>query len=221
MVSQQQHQERAVALAGLMQACHLVTGIARTGMVSQDSLAGSLAAIFVTSPDSAFDVYADGSGARTGLRLCAEVLGDLKVSEYADDLRYLAAVLRLEKRLRRSPELLAAVGRGIDEAQVLMSTTQREPADASIVARLASVYEQTAGTLEPRIRVQGQQKHLQEETNTRRIRALLLSALRSAVLWRQLGGHLRQCILSRGSLIHAINTAEERLNLTAPTNDIN
>lgn len=204
--------ERALAFAGLLQACHLVTGLARTGMVSQDSLVGSLESVFVTNPETTLDVYATGNGVRTGLRLIMEIIGDLNFSEHGDTIRYVLAVIALEKRLRLNPEVLQAIGAGISNIQEHRIAQGLSVADEACVNRLSELYEETAGRSEPRIRVQGQQKHLTNRANQARIRALLMAALRSAVLWRQLDGRLSQCVLGRGKLLRSTNRAQTILN---------
>jgi len=204
--------ERALALAGLLQACYLVTGLARTGMIGQDSLAGSLESVFVTNPETTMDVYGSGNGVRTGLRLIMEIVGDLNINEHGDTIRYAMAVLGLEKRLRASPEVLRAIGAGISNIQEHRIAQGFSVADDDCVNRLSELYEETAGRSEPRIRVLGQQKHLTNPANQARIRALLMAALRSAVLWRQLDGRLSQCILGRGGLLRSTDHAEKILN---------
>lgn len=202
-------EDRALALGGLLQACHLVTGIARTGLVGQDSLTGTLESVFVTNPDSTFDVYKDGQGVRTGLRLLHEIVGDMSLAEHGDTVRYAMAVLGLEKKVRRLPECLRAIGAGISAIDEHRCLHALSAADDQVIQRMARLYEETAGTIEPRIRVLGLQKHLNNEVNTQRIRALLLAALRSAVLWRQLGGSLSQCLLGRRRLLAAANNVAE------------
>jgi len=44
-------------------------------------------------------------------------------------------------------------------------------------------------------------RYLQQSTNAARIRALLLAGIRSARLWRQLGGHRWQLLFSRRKLL--------------------
>ncbi len=44
-------------------------------------------------------------------------------------------------------------------------------------------------------------RHLQQTDNAAKIRALLLAGIRSARLWRQLGGHRWQLIFSRRKLL--------------------
>lgn len=204
--------ERALALAGLLQACYLVTGIARTGLIGQDSMTGTLQSILITNPESTLDVYPEGNGIRTGLRLIMEVFGDLQLAEHGDTLRYATAVIGLEKKMRAEPAIMARLGEGIAEISAYRETHSLSASEPELVERFSRLYEETAGTIHPRIRVLGQQKHLNNSVNTTRIRALLLAGLRSAVLWRQLGGTMSQFILGRGKLISAANKSSELIN---------
>ncbi len=204
--------ERALALAGLLQSCYLVANIARTGLVGQDSLTGSLDAVFVTNPETALDVYRGGNGVRTGLRLLYEILGEFRISEHGDVVRYAMAVLALEKRLQKTPEVMRELGAGLSRVAEIKAVEGVQTSQESIITELSDLYEKTAGTSEPRIRVLGQQKHLAERSNTLKIRALLLAALRSAVLWRQVDGRLSECLLGRRKLLAAANKAELLVN---------
>ncbi len=204
--------ERAMALAGVLQACHSVTGLARSGLIGQDSLAGSLQSILVLNPESTFDVYPEGNGIRTGLRLIMEILGDLQLSEHADTLRYATAVINLEKKVRSDSVVMGKLGDGIAGINEHLESHSLAVAEPDMVDRLSRLYEQTAGTIHPRIRVLGQQKYLNNSSNTSRIRALLLAALRSAVLWRQLGGSQSQFILGRGKLLRSAERCAEIIN---------
>ena len=202
-------EERALALAGLAQSCYLVAGIARTGMASQDNLAGCLESIFVTNPNETMDVYNGGNGVRTGLRLVSEILGELKISEHSETIHYLMAALSLEQRLSRTPNLMRSLGAGISAIQEHRNLNELAATDEDIISRLSQLYEETAGTVKPKIRIQGKQKHLANTMNTSRIRALLLAAIRSAVLWRQLDGTRSQWFLGRGKLLKANNRVSE------------
>ena len=204
--------ERALALAGCLQACYLVVGVARSGLVGQDSLQGTLESIFVTNPEKTIDVYAGGNGVRTGLRLCMEIFADFDFSTHGETLRSALAVINLEKKVARTPELLRSVGAGISAIEQHRNLNALGATEDDVVERLSTLYEETLGKVEPRIRVLGQQKHLQNRANTARIRALLLAALRSAVLWRQLDGHLTQFIFGRGKLLRSVNKAAENIS---------
>jgi high frequency lysogenization protein len=196
-------EERALALAGLVQSCYLVAGVARTGMASQDNLTGCLESIFVTNPNETLDVYKDGHGVRKGLRLVTEILGELNISEHRETIHYVLGVLSLERRLRQTPKLMRSLGAGISAIQEHRHLNELSATDEDVISRLSRLYEDTAGTVQPRIRIQGQQKHLANTMNTSRIRALLLAAIRSAVLWSQLEGRRSQWLLGRGKLLSA------------------
>lgn len=79
---------------------------------------------------------------------------------------------------------------------------------ATILARLADLYRTNLSPLKPRITVVGNPLYLQQPGHAQRVRALLLAAVRAAVLWHQLGGrrrHLlfrpqREVMIARGML---------------------
>ena len=56
--------------------------------------------------------------------------------------------------------------------------------------------------LAPKIQVAGNPQHLSLEANQKRVRALLLAGIRSAVLWRQLGGKRRDILFFRKKLLN-------------------
>ena len=198
-----------MALAGLIQSCYLVSGVARSGLIGEDNMSGSLESIFVTHPNQTADVYRNGNGIRTGLRLLTEILGDGNYSDYIETVRYASAILTVEKQLRDKPEILRAVGAGLSNIQEQQAEHELLVTSEEIINRLSSLYEKTIGTVEPRIRVQGQQTHLKSHANTCRIRALLLAGLRSAVLWRQLGGNLIGLFFGRRRVLAGASEAAD------------
>jgi high frequency lysogenization protein len=69
------------------------------------------------------------------------------------------------------------------------------------LANLAGCYSETISTLSPRIVVLGEHGHLSNPDVANTVRALLLAAIRSAVLWRQCGGNRLQLLFGRRKLI--------------------
>jgi high frequency lysogenization protein len=200
------YQRRVLALAGTLQACHLVSSITRTGMASQDAMDSSLRSVFVLNPDSIADVYAGTDGVRVGLKLAAEVVTGFDFREHADLLRYTFAVIGLERKLAGEPRLLRELGAriaSVDERRHLNDDGTRVLDEETVVA-LATVYEGTLSQVEPRIKISGRQNLLQQTVNVNRIRALLLAAVRSAVLWQQVGGRRWQLALARGQMSQAL-----------------
>ena len=74
-----------------------------------------------------------------------------------------------------------------------------------MVAGLGSLYADTVSTLRPRVMVQGNPHYLGQAGVVAEIRALLLAALRSAVLWRQSGGSMWDFVFRRREMAAAID----------------
>jgi len=194
--------DKFLALAGIFQAAHLVQQIARTGMVDQATFASSIHSIFRIDVDSPEDVYAGAENLTYGAKILQVQLGNsqnnvatVKQKRDIEVTKYVINVMVLEKKLAKHPELLNKVSLGVEKA-----TAQAEhfsQTHENVIANLAEVYSQTISTLRPKIIVNGEQNHLSNPDNTNKIRALLLAAVRSAVLWRQCGGKRWQILLKR------------------------
>lgn len=184
-------EKRILPLAGIVQAVHLVVSAAKHGMVAQDSLDKTLAPIFVQNPGSIAEVYAGTKNIQLGLNLLNDMLNDFSAETHGDVVRYSLAVMGLERALAAAPEKLSALGNDIERIDLERETEMP-------IKSLADSYEKILGTIEPRIKISGNRGHLQNLANIQRIRALLMAALRSAVLWHQVGGRRWQLLLQRG-----------------------
>ena len=193
--------DRTLALAGMFQAFELVQQVARHGSIDPDELKIVLSTLFVTDPEDALSVYGDYSNLKKGLEL---VTRQLNKNPDAELTRYLINVLHLERKLSRKQELLQSVAKGIEQTRKQM---EHYPLPHSnIIASLAGIYSDTISTLKPRIIVSGEQGHLANPDNAGKARALLLAAMRSAVLWSQCGGSRWQILLQRRSFAHEATT---------------
>ncbi|WP_425331378.1 DUF489 family protein [Proteus mirabilis] len=74
-----------------------------------------------------------------------------------------------------------------------------------VLASLGSLYADTISHLKPRVMVQGNPHYLGQAGVVAEIRALLLAAVRSAVLWRQLGGSYWDFLFGRKAMIEAVD----------------
>jgi len=203
------YEKRALALAGLVQAVHLVVSAAKTGMISQDSLDKSLKSIFVQNPGSIAEVYGGTSDITLGINLLKDILNNFNSEAHADLVRYSLAVITLERAFVSQPDKLRALGAEIERIDQLRmqsaGAVEAVGVDEEIVTQLADAYEQIVGQVQPRIKISGNRSHLQNTSNVKRIRALLLSALRSAVLFHQVGGRRWQLLLKRGNYKSSLN----------------
>jgi high frequency lysogenization protein len=192
--------ERMLALAGLAQALQQVRRIADTGQADGAVLATALDSVFRIDAASAADVYGGQAAIRPGLLL----FRDYFRNESHDELlpRLTLAVLQLERRFSRHP-----MAQQVHEGILALAPTAARLGNThpDVLASLGNLYADTVSKLRPRVLVQGNPHYLGQATVVAEIRAVLLSALRSAVLWRQLGGSLWDFLLRRRQLIAAID----------------
>ena len=110
--------------------------------------------------------------------------------------------MQLERRFQRDDALTGRVQAGI-RAQA--ATAERlGSGHPDVLTALGSLYAETLSHLRPRVLVQGNPHYLGQATVVAEVRAVLLAAVRAAVLWRQLGGSLWDFILWRKDLVAGV-----------------
>lgn len=192
-------EDRTLALAGVFQAAHLVQEIARKGAADSRDFETTIASLFITNPPNAAAVYGGVRGVNTGLkRLRIQLGADNSQPRDLELTRYTVAILYLERQLAKRPAMLQQIAEGIEKAR-----TQSEhfsQTHSNVIASLAGLYSDTISNLNPRIIVSGEQGYLSNPDNANKVRALLLAAIRSAVLWRQCGGSRLQLMFGRSKM---------------------
>ncbi|MCB1552944.1 MAG: high frequency lysogenization protein HflD [Xanthomonadales bacterium] len=192
--------DRALALAALLQALEAVTRLARQGQVPQELAEPLIASAFRIDADSTEAVYGGAAHLRVGLQLLAAHAGGQPGSS-APLARMGMNVLQVERSLAARQEMLRGLGRGIEDlAQASGHLPMLDPARLS---GLGELYAQTISKLTPRVMVQGEPTVLSRSDVVLQIRALLMAAVRAAVLWRQLGGSYWDFFLRRGAIAEA------------------
>lgn len=192
--------DRVLALAGMVQALSQVRRIADTGQAHADVLATALDSVFRIDADTAADVYGGVPALRHGLQLLRDYFAGTLPDEQLPRLSL--AVTQLERRFVRDPDMVARVRDGIraqhDAAKRLGST------HPDVLNALGALYAETLSHLRPRVLVQGNPHYLGQAAVVAEVRAVLLAAVRSAVLWRQLGGSLWDLLLYRRKMAAAV-----------------
>ncbi|MBE1274153.1 high frequency lysogenization protein HflD [Enterovibrio baiacu] len=189
--------DRTIAFASICQSVKLVQEVARTGTCDRDTLSASLNSIIVTNPASTIEVFGKEENLNLGL---TTLINELDNSPGGSELtRYLINILALERKLSGRRDSLAQLGDRLDTIQ--RQIQHFDLLDEQMVSNLASVYLDTISPLGPRIQVTGTPAQLQITGVQHKVRALLLSGIRSAVLWRQVGGKRRHLIFGRKQMI--------------------
>jgi high frequency lysogenization protein len=109
--------------------------------------------------------------------------------------KYVVSIMVLERKLMKEPELLKKITAGVEKARA--QAEHFTITHDNVIASLANVYSETISILRPRVMVNGEHNHLANPDNANKIRALLLAAIRSAVLWDQCGGSRWQIMFKR------------------------
>ena len=191
--------ERTLALAGVFQASELVRQAASHGTWSGYAASSCLRSLFALDGETTQEIY----GGRKELRLGAETMLCVLQGEsrYTDALRYSVGLLQIERKFSRASKLQDRVGSRLEEISadyVELQQHEREDLQAHDISRL---YSETISKLTPRIVVNGKPNYLKNERTVDWVRTLLMAGLRSAVLWKQLGGGRFELMFGRKKII--------------------
>ena len=196
-------QDITLALAGVIQATLLVEQVAKTGYVQQDAYKCNIESLFDLNPKDTLAVY---GGNTQNLRIGLEALRDMLAGKHKhqDAMRYALGALHLQKKLAGRKDMLNTIANRIEQAA--SQAEHFSSTHENVVSNLGQIYSETISTFRFRIQVMGDHNYLQQTRIASQIRALLLSAIRSAMLWRQVGGNRWQLLLQRKALAVQVDT---------------
>jgi high frequency lysogenization protein len=191
---------QCLALSAVGQAAYMVKQLAHHGMVGQDKLNTMVRSTFVQNPHTLEDIYGNVSRLNLGMQVLQEIIrnegGSLVTPEVT---RYFLGILHLERKLSSQRGMLNSIG---DKLSDIAHPDLGDPdlASPDILQALASVYQDTLSTLSFRIQVTGEMQQLKNDDVAKKIRAVLLSGIRAAVLWQQVGGRRWHLLFKRNSI---------------------
>jgi len=194
-------QDQTLTFAAICQVAHLVQQCSRTGNIDQQQLSILLNSVLNTSPENTLAVYGgNNENLAAGLQLLVDHLGDKNKQKDPEITRYIIGLINLERRLIKNPTALKQLSQRIEQTQRQLA--HYELTSEPLLASFASIYSDVISPLGTRIQVAGEPAILKQPHNQHKIRALLLAGIRSAVLWRQVGGKRRNILFYRKKLIH-------------------
>lgn len=193
---QDKYYNTTLALAGMIQAVSLVREIAQTGKMHESAYEASIQSIFQTEPQDIASVYGGAEGVKLGLEKLIQLFSRAETARPLT--RYMLSLIHLQKKVANSPKLVAQLTQRIN--QVKKQADYFHITHPTVIANLADAYLTTISKFKFRIIVWGSQRSLSAVENMDKIRALLLAGIRSAVLWRQVGGSRWQLLFSRAKI---------------------
>jgi len=197
-MSQYTQQDRTIALVGIYQCSQLVYELATTGKADELAYKTCINSLFVDSPEDTIGVFGGNvENIQLGVNtLLAQMSSDQAIQNRNIEItRYVLNLMILAKKLKELESPLNSIFGILETAK--MQTEQFGELHENVIATLARAYSENVSPVTPKIMVNGQHGHLQISRTANKIRALLLSGIRSALLWYQVEGSRWGLIWSR------------------------
>lgn len=201
--------EQTITFAAICLAAHQVQQVSQGKAINDNNFSLLLNSLIEMSPSDTLAVYGgELSHLKEGLTLVVKHLGESADNKRKDPdfTRYVISLINLERRLIKQPKNMKRLALQLadSERQLQHFSITSE----TLIASFAGIYSDIISPLGARIQVTGDPSILKQTHNQHKIRALLLSGIRAAVLWRQVGGKRRTILFNR---IKMVNTAKELL----------
>ncbi|MCF6318334.1 MAG: high frequency lysogenization protein HflD [Proteobacteria bacterium] len=195
---------RTIALAGVCQAAYFANELASTGRIRDEKgYHACIDSLYVVDCDDISEIYGnDVHNLTTGLKTLSYAFN--RDNDYLTVLKYTLTLLTLERKLNKTPDYLGKIQKGILDSKHFILPDDRY--STALISKLANTYSSTISLLQPRIILNGKPEYLKQAAITEKIRAILLSGIRSAVLWTQMGGTQWQLLFKRKLLVDTANT---------------
>jgi high frequency lysogenization protein len=173
-----------ISLGAIYQASSEIKKIAWEGKINNKFIEPLIYSVYQTTSNEIEDIYINLKRLNTGLDfLRKQFVGDV-FSRDAEVDRYFEAINVLVKNMNKNNEVFSNLREELsNHKENVTEDNLYEHAEF-----LSNLYLKTISKINPRIIVNGDNIYLTDNRNASMIRALLLSAIRSFILWQQSGG---------------------------------
>ena len=195
--------KQTLALASIFQTTALVHHLASTGQCDSHSNKASLNSI-VSQSDDVDEIFSSPEDLRVGFESLKTLLEKKPIS-MQNIMLYSTALINLEKKLMKKPQLLTQISAEIDH---IKKQDFFDIHHSNSIARLAELYKNTLGSLNPTIMVRGEQIYLTNRHTANHIRALLLAGIRAVSLWKSQGGKTWHLLLNKKKTLRYVNSLD-------------
>ena len=196
--------ERTMALAGIFQATELVRQAANHGTWSGYAADTCLDSLLAIDADTVEEIYGNVNCLRLGAETLVSILqGDRR---YMESLGYAVSIMQVENNFRRKSSMQTDIGCELQSITTIDDGLELHEIKDLQAEKIAELYTRTISNLSPRIVVNGRPQFLQVDRTVNWIRTLLFAGLRSAVLWRQMGGGRFSLMFGRKKMLEQART---------------
>lgn len=200
---------QTIALSAMCQSALMIQQVSKGIILNKDSLMCLFNGIITTEPKSVMDVYGSVDVLSDGAKLVQFHLSGNATKKDIEVTRYLAGIMSISKKLLKNPSALSSLTDKLTDIQRRLSHFEID--DPSIIQNFAECYSEVLSPLSQKIQVIGSPTLLQQQSVQHKVRALLLSGVRAAVLWRQMGGKRRDFIFNRKTVLQDVVSFNQEL----------
>ena len=193
--------KQTLALASIFQSTALVHQLASTGQCDSHTNRASLNSI-VSESDSVDEIFTSPEDLKIGFD-SLKFLFEKKPIDMHNVMLYATALINLEKKLMKKPDLLNKIS---NEISLINKQEFFDIHHSNSIARLAELYKNTLGSLNPTIMVRGEQIYLTNRHTANHIRALLLAGIRAVSLWKSQGGKTWHLLLNKKKTLQYVKS---------------
>ncbi len=193
--------KQTLALASIFQSTALVHQLASTGQCDSHTNRASLNSI-VSESDSVDEIFTSPEDLKIGFD-SLKFLFEKKSIDMHNVMLYATALINLEKKLMKKPDLLNQIS---NEISLINKQEFFDIHHSNSIARLAELYKNTLGSLNPTIMVRGEQIYLTNRHTANHIRALLLAGIRAVSLWKSQGGKTWHLLLNKKKTLQYVKS---------------
>lgn len=191
---------RVIALAAVLQAVEQVRRLAENGTYDEAATRPVIQSVLRVDAPDAISIYGNRHALSAGFGQLRSMLTSSWSTE--NPIGKLAfSILQLERNLAKNPTLLDRLRGRVDSAQILSNAPLHE-----LMAEFGKAYADIISGQKPSVIVTGNPQYLDRREIVTEIRALLLAALRGAVLWRQMGGNILDIMIRRKAMLRAMDS---------------
>ena len=196
-----QLENQTLALAGIFQAAILIDELATKGSCNSTAFDGSFDSLFTFDTRTTEDVFGDIACLSRGFEGLSDYLGGQGKVSSRNIAYYVLSMMKIAIVVLRDARLSSELHDGL--ANIKSRSSEFDMPRSNVINKIDGLYQDSISKLEPRIMVRGEQNYLRNDNNAAKIRTLLLAGVRSAVLWKQLGGSKLKLFFARKKYVNA------------------
>ncbi len=201
--------EKTLAFSAIIQAVDIIDNIAQKGFFDTQNATPLLQSLLITNADNTLDILGgDLTLIKKGLEQTPYILGNYHKTT-SHRLGYIIGIMKLSKKVMNDKEVLSKISSRFEHLKRKLELCGNEITHSSIIETFADIYVELISPVSSKIKIIGNKEHLMQPHIQAQVRALLLTSVRLAILWRQLGGSQWDLLFKRGK---TIKEAQEYLN---------